>query len=239
MAKFDKNYIPASVLAIFAHPDDPEFLVAGTIAKWAGAGCKISYLFCTTGDVGSHEASITRAQLSDLRRSEQMEASDLLGVQEVQFLHFNDCELEPNLELRRAITQGIRKFKPEIVICEDPLPIIYSNDFLPGQENINHPDHRAVGIATIDAVFPCSAMPLLWPELGLPHQVCALYLRGNSNADIAIDISGTIDIKIRALKKHRSQLGDWDPTETIIQWARLEGSQVSVEYAEIFRIVEL
>lgn len=239
MTKYDKNYEPASALAIFAHPDDPEFLVAGTIAKWASAGCKVNYLLCTTGDAGSHDASMSREQLSDLRKSEQVEACKVLGVQVVQFLHFHDCELEANLELRRAITQSIRRFKPEIVICEDPIPVIYSNAYLPGQENINHPDHRAAGIATIDAVFPCASMPMLWPELGPPHQVKALYLRGNSDENTAIDISDTIDLKVRALKKHRSQLGDWDPTETILAWARLEGSQASVEYAEIFRVVEL
>ncbi|MFC2052829.1 PIG-L deacetylase family protein [Chloroflexota bacterium] len=239
MVDYDNDYIPRSALVVFAHPDDAEFLVGGTVAKWTATKCIVNYLVCTNGNVGIHNKRVPLEELALIRVTEQRRACDILGVKDVFFLGLNDCELEPDLLLRREIVRIIRQYKPEIVICDDPETIIFSDDFLPGEENINHPDHRASGLATIDAVFPCASMPLLWPELGPPHNVKALYLRGDVQHNVWIDISATIEVKIKALLQHKSQLWEWDPRETILSWATWEGRNKGMKFAEAFRVIKV
>jgi LmbE family N-acetylglucosaminyl deacetylase len=228
-----ENGIPKSAMVIIAHPDDAEFTMAGTVAGWIRAGCRVTYVLCTDGNAGSHEPGMTREKLAQIRREEQRAACDTLGVSDVIFLGYDDGQLQPTLDLRRDLVGLIRQHKPELVLTSDPTSLFRSDRY------INHPDHRAAGQAALDAVAPAAAMPLLWPEVGEPHRVRKVYVYGNSEPNEWVDITGTIDLKIAALKQHASQMGDWDPTERIRGWNATVGQEHGMEYAESFRVITL
>lgn len=219
-------------MVIVAHPDDPEFTVAGTVAKWAKAGCRVTYVLCTDGNAGSHEPGMTSEKLAEIRRAEQRAACAILGVADLVFLGYDDCQLQPTLELRRDLVRAIRRYTPEVVLTWDPTRLIDG-------EYINHPDHRAASLATLDAVAPASGMPLLWPEVGRPHQVSQVFISTHDQPNTWVDISDTIDLKIAALRQHVSQLGDWDPAELIRQWSAEMGLEQGLPYAESFRVIAL
>jgi LmbE family N-acetylglucosaminyl deacetylase len=225
--------IPKSAMGIFAHPDDAEFTVAGTVARWTQAGCRVVYVLCTDGDVGTHDPGMTGEQLAAIRRQEQRDACRVLGVQDVVFLGYGDGVLQPTLELRRDLVRAIRKFRPEVVLCGDPTAFFY------GDEYINHPDHRAAAQAALEATFPAASMPLVFPELadeGLtPHQVEQVYIWGASELNLWVDITGTLVYKIKALRQHKSQMGDWDPAEMVTRWARERAEGKDLEHAEAYR----
>jgi LmbE family N-acetylglucosaminyl deacetylase len=220
-------------MVIVAHPDDAEFTVAGTVAAWTQAGCRTAYVVCTDGNAGSHEPGMTRERLAEIRRAEQRAACATLGVDKVLFLGYDDGQLQPTLELRRDLVRAIRKHKPEVVITSDPTRVFSGDNY------INHPDHRAAAQAAIDAVAPASEMPLLWPELGEPHRVDHVYVRGNDEPNLWVDVTDTIQLKIAALRKHASQLGEWDPTERIKNWAAEMGQAKGLAYAETYRVITL
>lgn len=228
-----KHSIPESAMLIVAHPDDAEFTVAGTIAVWVNAGCRVAYVVCTDGNAGSHEPGMTRSKLAKIRRAEQRAACETVGVTEVVFLGYDDGQLLPSLELRRDLVREIRRYKPEVVISWDPSMIFVGDDY------INHPDHRAAAQAALDAAVPASAMPLLWPEAGASHRVHQVYVYGNDKPNLWVDVTETIDQKIAALKKHASQMGDWDPTEMIKEWAAENGKEKEIAYAESYRVITL
>jgi LmbE family N-acetylglucosaminyl deacetylase len=225
--------VPESAMVIVAHPDDPEFTVAGTVAAWTAAGCRVTYVVCTDGNTGSHEPGMTRERLADIRRAEQRAACATLGVGDVIFLGYDDGQLQPTLELRRDLVQVIRRVKPEVLITWDPTTLFIGDDY------INHPDHRAAAQAALDATAPASAMPLLWPEAGAPHRVRQVYISGNDRPNVWVDVTGTIEQKILALKQHTSQVGDWDPTEMIKEWAADTGKEKGLAYAESYRVITL
>ena len=225
--------IPESAMVIVAHPDDAEFTMAGTVAAWTKAGCRVTYVVCTDGNAGSHEPGMTREKLAEIRRSEQRAACSILGVSEVVFLGYDDGELQPTMELRRDLVRAIRQYKPEVVLTGDPTAL-FSGDYY-----INHPDHRAAAQAALDAVAPASEMPLLWPELGAPHRVRRVYVSGNDQANVWIDLTDTIEQKIAALKQHASQMGDWDPTQMIKEWSAETGQEKDLAYAEKYRVIIL
>ena len=229
----EENGIPESAMVIVAHPDDAEFTVAGTVAAWSGAGCRVTYVVCTDGNAGSHEPGMTREKLAEIRRAEQRAACATLGVSEVVFLGYDDGQLQPTLDLRRDLVRAIRQHKPEVVIAGDPTRVFS------GENYINHPDHRAAAQAAIDAVAPASAMPLLWPEAGAPHRVRQVYVLGNDKPNLWVDVTETIEKKIAALKQHASQMGDWDPTEMIKMWNAETGKEKGLAYAESYRVITL
>jgi LmbE family N-acetylglucosaminyl deacetylase len=225
---------PRRAMVISAHPDDIEFVVAGTAAKWAQAGTNVRYVVVTSGDAGSHQPGITREELAGIREREQRAAAQVAGVDDVVFLGYPDGEVEPTLALRRDLVREIRRFKPDTVICYDPTRLFM------GDRYINHPDHRAVGQAALDAIAPAAAMPLVFSELreeGLePHRVREILVTSTLEPDTWIDITDTIDLKIEALRQHASQFPDgWDPEEMLREWASESGKQVGVPYAETFR----
>jgi LmbE family N-acetylglucosaminyl deacetylase len=225
---------PVRAMFIAAHPDDIEFVVAGTAAKWAQAGTQVTYVLATSGDAGSHQPGITREELARIREDEQRAAARIAGVEEVVFLGYHDCEVEPTLALRRDLVREIRRFKPDIVVCSDPTRLLI------GDRYINHPDHRAVGQAALDAIAPTAAMPLVFPDLldeGLePHQVKEVLVASGPQPDTWIDITATIDLKIEALRQHASQFPDgWDPNDRLREWASETGKEIGVPYAESFR----
>jgi LmbE family N-acetylglucosaminyl deacetylase len=229
----DKNGIPRSAMVIVAHPDDAEFTMAGTLAGWIRNGCRVTYVVCTDGNAGTHEPGMTREKLAEIRRSEQSAACATLGVNEVVFLGFDDGQLQASLDLRHKLVQLIRQYKPEVVLTADPTRVFS------GDRYINHPDHRAAGQAALDAVAPASAMPLLWPDAGEPHQVRKVYVYGNDEPNTWVDIGQTLGLKIEALKKHASQMGDWDPTERITEWSAETGKAQEMAHAESFRVITL
>jgi LmbE family N-acetylglucosaminyl deacetylase len=227
------NKIPKSAMVVIAHPDDAEFTVAGTVATWTKAGCRVAYVVCTDGNAGSHDPEMTAEKLAEIRRSEQRAACDTLGIDDVLFLGYDDGQLQPDLSLRRDIVGAIRRFQPEVVITWNP------NNLFTGDRYINHPDHRAAAQATLDATAPASAMPLLWPETGAPHRVRQVYVYGMEDADLWVDISDEIETKISALKQHASQMGDWDPTERIKERNAAIGKEKGLAFAESYRVFTL
>lgn len=231
------DYVPKRAMLIYAHPDDIEFSAAGTAARWAKAGCEVTYVVITDGNVGSHEEGMTSVQVAEVRRAEQQAAAKVAGVQKCVFLGYHDGLLQATLELRKDLVRLIRELKPEVVICGDPTV------YFPSNTRINHPDHRAAATAAIDAVFPAAEMPLLYPELeadGLtPHKVHYVLISNPVEATYFVDISDTIEAKLDALRAHVSQLADWDPDEPIRAWAAETGKKVGFKYAEAFRLITL
>jgi LmbE family N-acetylglucosaminyl deacetylase len=231
---------PARVLSIHAHPDDQEFTVGGTLAKWALAGSAIATVCITSGHAGSNEytpAHMTREALAPIRRDEQRHACRILGVREAIFLDYEDAMLESSIALRRDLTRIIRQFRPDAVVCGDPTMRYYGSFYL------NHPDHRVAADVTLDAVFPSAETRLIFPELldeGLePHKVKAVFIHGSDKPNTFIDISEVLSVKLAALKEHRTQMGEWDPTEMITAWAREQGARKRLAAAEAFRVMRL
>jgi LmbE family N-acetylglucosaminyl deacetylase len=227
---------PASVLSIHAHPDDQEFTIAGTLAKWARAGSQIVTVCLTLGEAGSNRwtpADMTRDRLAVIREEEQRAACRVLGIAELVCLGYTDGMLEPSLALRRDVTRLIRRYRPDAVVCGDPTVRFYGNRYM------NHPDHRVAADVALDAVFPSAETRLIFPELlaeGLePHHVAVVYLHGSDRPDTVIDIADTLDLKIEALGQHRSQMGEWDPKPMITAWARAAGERHGLRAAEAFR----
>ncbi|MCA9980620.1 MAG: PIG-L family deacetylase [Anaerolineales bacterium] len=231
------EYIPQRAMFICAHPDDLEFGVAGTAAKWAKNGTEVTYVLLTDGNAGSHQKGMTKAKLAEIRRAEQERAAAITGVQKCIFLGYDDGLLENSLHLRKELVRLIREYRPNVVACMDP------TNFFPSDTYINHPDHRASGPAALDAVFPAAEMPLLYPDFdaeGLqPHKVNHVYLFFTNEANYYVDITDTIDLKIKALGEHKSQFDDWDPTERIKSWSQETGKIVGFKHAERFRRITL
>ena len=233
----DEPLAPRRAMVIAAHPDDIEFVVAGTAAKWVRAGAKVAYVLVTRGDAGTHKMGIGRQELGCLREREQRAAARTVGVDNVVFLGYPDGMVEPNLELRRDLVREIRRFRPDTVVCFDPTRVFV------GSEYINHPDHRAVGQAALDAISPTAAMPLAFEELaaeGLgPHRVRQILVTSTQCPDTFVDIGETLGLKIEALKQHASQLQNGrDYVRLVREWASEAGAKAGLEYAEAFlRIV--
>lgn len=231
------EFIPQRAMFICAHPDDLEFGIAGTAAKWAKLGCEVVYVLLTDGNAGSHEAGMTPEKLADIRRAEQNEAGRITGVKECIYLGYPDGLLVNSLELRKELVKIMRQYKPQVVGAMDP------TNFFPSSDYINHPDHRAAGTAVLDAVFPAVEMPILYPDLVeqgyLAHKVNYVYVYFTHQPNYYVDISDTIETKIEALRAHKSQMGEWDPADRIRQWAKDTGKQVGFSAAEAFRRITL
>ncbi len=230
------EYIPAAAMVVVAHPDDAEFMAAGTVAKWTRAGAAVTYVIVTKGDKGSDDPAMTPSRLAEQREAEQRAAGAILGVKNFEFMGFEDGYLEPTLELRRDITRLVRIHRPEVVICFDPTNRIFSDSY------VNHPDHRASGDATMDAVFPSARDRLTFPELladGLePHKVAQLWLGAPAAANHWVDITDTVEIKRKALLAHPSQLGP-DIVEFVGEMARGVAAGKGFEFGESFRRIIL
>ncbi len=231
---------PARVMSIHAHPDDQEFTVAGTLAKWARTGSEIVTVCLTSGAAGSNESTppdMTREQLVPIRQEEQRRACRVLGIRDVVFLDYEDGMLESTIALRRDLTRVIRRYRPDAVLCGDPTVRFYGNRYL------NHPDHRAAADVALDAVFPSAGTRFIFPELleeGLaPHKVTRVFVHGAERPDTFIDIADTLDLKLAALREHRSQLGAEDLAPMITEWARTQGKRRGLAAAEAFRLMLL
>lgn len=231
-------YVPESAMAIVAHPDDIEFSCVGTLARWAKAGARISYVLCTSGDVGIAEEGMTRERAAEIREAESREAARIAGATEIIFLREPDGLLQATLELRKKLVREIRRFRPEVIITGDPTVVFAGPDY------INHPDHRAAALAALEAAFPAAGQPNLFEELaeeGLKaHKPRKVYVNvWDNNADVFVNIEDTIDVKIAALRAHKSQMGDWDPEPMVREWAANSAKGKEMAYAEAYRVVTL
>lgn len=228
---------PLRVLVVAAHPDDPEFGCGGTTARWAAEGAEVYYLLCTRGDKGSADAEMTSARLVETRMDEQRAAGAVVGAREVNFLDLTDGELYPDLTLREAIVREIRRVRPQVVVTHDPTSV-YSGG------HINHPDHRAVGTATLDSVYPTARDRLNFPDheqSGLqPHKVKEVYLWGAPTPNTWVDVSSSIDTKIAALRHHVSQVGKADElAKRIRERSQAVGEPQGIPFAEAFFRIQM
>jgi LmbE family N-acetylglucosaminyl deacetylase len=217
-----------TALVVFAHPDDAEFLCGGTVARWSRDGTEVHYVCATDGSAGWNGP--------DLR-----DAADVLGVASVGFLGHVDGSVQVDLALRRDVCREVRRHRPEVLVAQDP-SMLWA-----GRSYINHPDHRAVGEAVL-AVVACDAptrpqFPELLGEGFEPYEVPHLWLATDAReSDIRVDIGETIDMKIKALKAHASQIenmGEFDPDERMRTWAAAEAKRDEFEYGEAFRVFDL
>ena len=222
------------VLVIVAHPDDIESWCGGVVARFSALGKQVAYVLCTSGDKGTSDLAQTPQQVAEQREAEQLAAAHLLGVESVTFLRYPDSEVEPTLALRRELVRQVRRQRPDLVITHDPAP--------PYRQ---HPDHRAVGRATLDALFPCARDRLTFAEQitqeGLqPHLVPEAWLFASDVPDLWVDISPTLERKIQARLAHVSQHSD--PTELERNWhhrAASAGEPLGLRAAEAFKRVDL
>ena len=223
----------ARALALFAHPDDAEFMFGGTIASWIAEGTEVHYVVATDGSAGSNEPGMTRESIRPIRRAEQEAAAASLGVASVTHLDFLDGELMCDLGLRRAVTRQVRRLRPDVLLAPDPSQLWL------GRTYINHPDHKAAGEAALCAVMPDAPSRPQFPELldeGLePFDVPALWL-SSAKGDTFVDISSTIEAKIAAIACHASQADDLpEVADMVREWAIAIGERGGLELAESFR----
>ena len=230
-------YVPESAMAIMAHPDDIEFTCAGTLARWAKAGARTIYVLCTSGDVGIDQPGMTREKATEIREAESRAAAEIASAHDIVFLREPDGMLVATLDLRKRLVREIRRYHPEVIVTGDPTSLWSGGDY------INHPDHRAAAAAALDATFPAAGQPHLFQELeeeGLKaHKVRKLYATSWEHVDQYISIDETIDIKVAALRAHKSQMGAWDPEKMIKEWATSSAKGKEMDYAESFRVVTL
>ena len=234
------EYIPKIAMSIHAHPDDQEFSVGGTLAKWARAGCEVISVIITSGDSGSNDPGKDgsyKQELADLREQEQLAANAVLGVKQTIFLRYPDGELEPTIPLRKELTRLIRQYKPDTVTTGNPEAWFY------GDEYLNHPDHRAAARAACEAVFPSAGTRLIFVDLLAegyePHDVRRLYIHGAEQSNTWVDITETMDLKVKALQQHVSQLDPNEAAKWMTEWAEEEAKEKDMKYAESFRVMIL
>jgi LmbE family N-acetylglucosaminyl deacetylase len=222
-----------AVMSVVAHPDDAEFSSAGTLAKFAREGKRVYIVVCTSGNKGTPDPEMRGEDLAEIRRREQLAASAQLGVTETIFLDNPDGELFPTLEFREQIVRQVRTYRPDVVITHDP--------FRPYSL---HPDHRAVGITTTDAIYPTARDAIYFPEhyrAGLqPWKVGEIWYAGAEHPDNLVDISETFDQKIAALRCHESQVGKATELEKRLRERAAEvGKEGGLELAEAFKVVKM
>ena len=230
------------VMVIMAHTDDPEFACAGTVCQWVREGDEVVYVLATHGEAGSDDIRLTAQQLATVREKEQRAAARILGVNQIVFLDHPDGSLMATLDLRRDLTREIRRCQPDIVVTVDPT-LRYHLSYL------NHPDHRALGDAALDAVFPDARNPRQFPELLQeeqlePHRVGEVYIAWGRRTDgegiVEVDITDVFGRKVAALLEHRSQISD--PAgleERLRERHRVEDGNGVVRYVERFKRVTL
>ena len=236
MASDGAHYQRAMV--VVAHPDDAEWGCAGTVAKWCAEGWEVVYVLCTDGSKGSEDPEMTSGRLVEIRKQEQLDAGKVLGLKDIVFLGYEDSMLEPTLELRRDIAREIRRHRPDVLICMNPVRSV------DGEGYLGHPDHFASGEAALSAVFPSSRDRLTFPELlreGLePHKVKEVWMMFHGDtADKFVDVSAYMDTAVDALKAHQTQVSEEDAEVDMRQWRNSTGKKVGFEFAEAFKVFQL
>jgi LmbE family N-acetylglucosaminyl deacetylase len=226
---------PQRILIILAHPDDPEFFCGASIASWTAAGHEVIYWLLTCGDKGTDDRCLNPDELCALRQQEQKAAAAMLGVDEIHFLGRPDGYLVPDLDLRREVVRIIRKVRPDILVGCDP-----NNLFPPGDNRLNHPDHRAAGQVVIDALFPAAINHNYFPELldeGLePHRVKEFWASISLEPNVRLDVTDFWETKIKALHEHASQIGEPEKLDERMRARLAPGATLEApRYEEHFR----
>jgi LmbE family N-acetylglucosaminyl deacetylase len=219
------------VMVVTAHPDDPEFLAGGTVAKLAREGREITYVIVTNGSKGSDDPATTSELLVPIREEEQRQAARVLGVERVEFLGYEDGEVEDTRALRRDVTRQIRRWRPDLIITQNPNRT-HAN--FPGW----HRDHRITGGVVLDCVYPLARDRLAFPELlpaYQPHRVGEVYLIQWEQPQLLVDIADTVELKLTAIRRHSSQIGDYRAVEARVRArAATLGQASGYTYAEGF-----
>jgi len=228
------------VLTITAHPDDVDFGAAGTIAAWTDTGIEVIYCVVTDGDAGGYDESVSRAEMVTLRRAEQTAAAKHVGVHDLRFLGYPDGRVEPSLRLRKDLARVIRQVQPDRVVCPSP-----ERNY--ARVGASHPDHRAVGSAALDAVYPDARNPFAFPELlseeGLrPWTVREVWISASPSPNHYVDVTDTFPRKIAALRAHESQTGHMENLEEFLRgWltrAAAAGGLPEGRLAEVFQVAD-
>ncbi len=227
---------PDRFMVVVAHPDDADFGPAATAARWIDAGSDGWLVCCTSGDQGGEDPDLDPLELAATREEEQREAARIVGYAGVSFLHQPDGALANDLPLRELLVREIRTFRPDAVLTHDPDVVFYRDG------GVNHTDHRAAGIAAVDAVYPAARNPMAFPHLarsGLAlHKVRRLYLFWSERPNVWIDVEATLERKVAALRAHASQIHDLDGLgERMRRWAAEEGTSAGLAAAEAMRLV--
>jgi LmbE family N-acetylglucosaminyl deacetylase len=230
------DWRPERFMVIAAHPDDADFGPAATAARWIDAGSVGWLVCCTSGDQGGEDPDADPLELALLREDEQRAAAAIVGYAGVSYLNQPDGALANDLALREHLVREIRTFRPDAVLATDPEVLFYRDG------GVNHTDHRAAGMAAVDAAYPAARNPMAFPWLardGLAaHRVRRLYLFWSNSPTVRIDVSATIGRKVDALRAHASQLKDPAGIEDRIrQWAAEEGQAIGVAAAEALRVI--
>jgi LmbE family N-acetylglucosaminyl deacetylase len=229
--------IPWRALIVAAHPDDIEFGVAGTAARWADEGAEVTFCIATDGTAGTQDRDLMGRRLHDLRVAESEAAAEILGAKEIAWLGYRDGYMEYTLDLRRDVARVFRRYRPHRFVVLDPAPTIEDRF-------INHPDHRAVGQASLDVSMTAGTTPGIFPELldeGLEpwRGLRELWIMGPAGGPVAVDISATLDRKVAALMCHESQVGH--DSDAITGWVReraaAAGAPHGYDFAESFRVI--
>ena len=225
---------PRRVLAVYAHPDDPEVSCGGTLPVWADAGAEVHLVICARGDKGSSDPATDPDELAGRRSVEAAEAAEVMGCRSQENLGIDDGEVVNDPWLRRQLVTLVRRVRPDVVVGPDPTPLLFGSSY------VNHADHRAVGAALLDACAPAAASPLYFPDCGPAHQVGRVFLTGTLEPDEAVDITDTLERKVAAVLCHRSQVADPDEVAGVIaQRARAIGARHGMGAAEEFRVLRL
>lgn len=224
------------ILVILAHPDDPEFFLGGSIAKWTKEGHRVRYLLLTKGDKGAKDDTLTGEAVAKLRMQEQASAAKILGISSVDYLDYEDGYLFPDIEMRKKVVRVIRKYKPQILVTCDPA------NLFPSQQYINHPDHRYAGQVVVDAVFPAAGNRFFFQELldeGLdPHEVEEVWMSLTNQPDVTLEVTDHWDDRILALKQHASQIGDPVAFEKRMLARIQQDEGAEFKYEEKFRCIK-
>jgi LmbE family N-acetylglucosaminyl deacetylase len=224
------------VLVVTAHPDDPEFGAGGTVAKLVKEGREVTYVIVTNGNKGSGDRTTTSERLVPVREQEQRNAARVLGVERVEFLGYEDGEVEDTRPFRLDITRQIRRWRPDLIITQNP-----------NRTHTNfygwHRDHRITAGVVLDCVYPLARDHLSFPELlpeYEPHKVGEVYLVQWEQPGLVVDITDTMNLKLKAASCHASQVGDFKDVEARVRKrAAALGAAKGYPYAEGFDHVVL
>jgi LmbE family N-acetylglucosaminyl deacetylase len=226
------------VLVVISHPDDAEFGAGATIAALTATGARVDYVVTTDGSKGTEDPEVRPEQLSATRQAEQRAAADILGVRDIVHLGYPDGYLQPTLELRRDIVRQIRRYRPDLVITQNPQRRLDHNPY------IGHPDHLATGEATLAAVYPAARDHLNFPELWTdehlePWKVRQVLLTGVEEPNLWIDVGDTFETGLRSILAHASQVDPDDVSERMRERARLVGEPQGIGMAQAFASILL
>jgi LmbE family N-acetylglucosaminyl deacetylase len=228
------------ILVVTAHPDDVDFGAAGTVATWTKAGHEVTYCIVTDGDAGGFDPAVPRGEIAGIRQAEQRAAAAELGVSDVRFLGYPDGRVVVSLDLRRDISRVIRDVRPQRVLTQSPqrnFQRIYAS----------HPDHLAVGEATLCAVYPDARNPFAHVDLAEEGYeawtVAETWLMAAPGAEFVVDVTDVYDRKVAALSQHVSQLpGVPEDLDTLLRgWLGANASAAGLpegRLAEAFQVLD-